>query len=222
MNWPADQRQHKQQVATPLFHPFYTHLSLRSALVWVLTLRCAALVLLSPVHTQCESSSPHLSSPHLHSGPCQSYVGMGSLIEFQFSSAILFRNFSIFLHKILQWLLLWERKGDEERKGGLGRQVLPKCVTKAPRCVTAKRRHMWYALLFYIYISYIVRSTSCCPCQLTASDVCRRQLRSCRYTYGGIQIQIQTEIQMQIRIQSERKGKERARGCQCLLYGHSV
>jgi len=41
---------------------------------------------------------------------------MGSLIEFQFSSAILFRNFSIFLHKILQWLLLWGRKGDEERE----------------------------------------------------------------------------------------------------------
>jgi len=93
-----------------------------------------------------------------------------------------------------------------EREGGWGRQVLPKCVTKAPRCVTAKRRHMWYALLLYIYISYIVRSTSCCPCQLTASDVCRRQLRSCRYTYGGIQIQIPTEIQMQIQIQSERKG----------------
>lgn len=102
---------------------------------------------------------------------------------------------------------------------GWGRQVLPKCVTKAPRCVTAKWRPMRYVtlplspfllLLLHLYIvSYIVRSTSCCPCQLTAPDVCRRQLRSCRYTYGWIriQIQIQTPTQMQIHLQIQGKGQ---------------
>jgi len=104
------------------FSTHSTHLSLRSALVCVcvcghITLRCFGPSLWVLV---CESS-PHLSSAHLCSGPCQNYIGVGLLIKFQFSSAILFRNFPIFLHKILQWLLLWggdRAEGVVDTEGG--------------------------------------------------------------------------------------------------------
>jgi len=138
----------------PPFSTHSTHTSLYD-LRWCECSHYAALLWSSSLlYTQCESSSPHLSSPHLHSGPCQSYVGMGSLIEFQFSSAILFRNFSIFLHKILQWLLLWGRKGEPER-GRVGKTGAAKMrYESAAMCNCKKKTHVVCPPPLHLYILY--------------------------------------------------------------------
>lgn len=210
-----------RQFLAPFYRPFNT-LSLS---LWDL-LRGAALV---PLPCVCVwLCLPLTFLPHTHSARVWvrwlnfSFFG-NSLSKFSHLSTL---DFAIFRFSVCCGVVWWE---DEERNWR--RQVLPKCVTKAPRYVwrgarnTGERRTacgMRSSLVppassprtYRIYILY-------CPlCQLLSMsansqqcDVCRRQLRSCRYRYRyrcrythvAVSVGTSTDADTeQIQIQSER------------------
>lgn len=167
-----------RQFLAPLLPPILHSLSLSLGSV---TRRCFGP---SPVCVCVVVSSPHLSSPHSQR-PC-----MGSLIKFQFLRQFSFEIFPSFYTRFCNFPLLcvlWcgvvRRRGEELKKTGAAKmryESAALCV-KGGEEYRRKKNSMRYALLpcpplralpgHIGYISYIARSASCCPCQLTANSV---------------------------------------------------